>query len=793
VTDIYDILNRAELLQEYIFSKEYLFKDFPNYTNEEKVRFELNALLITLKRLMEDFELANKNKKLIYIMDSTEYMGYVDPQNKINSYLFKIEGKRFSNNEIIEETKYRKYRYEVLFHLNLKAETGLTKPIFHERHLAEVARYKVKILLDNIKKIDQLLIKYPTLKQKIDTEEKLVEFIETEGLFNVFNNLATQMVKTKRYDDLIEHQKFTSVKKSNWGELLALNEILSTEIGTLDYNTDLYRFLIAPFSNYPDSEINIGPLKVDYKVLSYICWANRLLKKHDSKYRLALLSSNKFLTVYTKYIVDYFEKRNRNIELLNYLEDILYVRYPTVLINTINIEKSYWNKTRNDINNKLIPVISSAINQIKYGRKLKNISKQLEYISEEWGELRKAFIVHEHIEDLKELSETKEEIKKLEPAEIKSIKSIKKIGFDSIHRFLFDSSHQRISDLVNNYIGANSERFVAEFRGESKFGKPYKKEGLRWFIRSLTKGQSQFVFQLPIDMQSWISFENEKLNELRKIEDLRKESPYYYKYICILYSCISRDWHIVLPIANAILQQPESSNNNLREEILYVQSLAMRFVLCKDICSRGWKRVQLNDEITTIHLKINDALSLNADNVRIKLSEFSFRLETFVYRCHKIHDLHENYNWNDDVDYKYLIEEYNSGSLLNELEDNIDHHVFGDNLYLMYYKVLLSFYVFTKYANMLPGSELETIFVNEQKDEYVKILEELNGKIKGHHLVADFLIEICKDENRLFENVIEYRQKMETMDTNTFIKRFVLMPVCTTKRPKKRAFTSHSF
>lgn len=767
--NIYNILNNSDLVHEYLSEQAYLFKSYPRYSPEEKVTFELNALLVTLERLIEDFELVDEDKKLIYVMDSQEYRGYVDPEDRIKSYIFNVKAEALDKTKKSKRIEHKKYRYEVLFHLNTKLDVNLNSPIFHERHLAEVARYKMYLILSEFKNIDKILTEYPDLSQKKLTANELVEFVKSKGLINVFGELAKRIKKTKRYDDLIEKKKFNSVKNTDWVELLQLKEHphIAEEIKQLDYDTDMYQFFIKPIKDNFEAAGNLKSFEVDYKVLAFVCSVNLLLKECKSEYRLAFLSSNKHLTVYTKYFFNYFEKRNQHIELLTFLEDILYVRYPTVLINTIKKEKNYWQGIKDDVNNKLIPVISSALNQLKYGRKVGDLKKQLDYISDEWEKLRKDFIVQEHLEDLEDLKNTLNN------------KSIQNIDFTEIHQSLFEEASKRIDKLVDHYLEANSDRFKKEFVGEIKQGEKLNKRDNRWFIRSEYERHTKFIFQYPKEIQEYISIENGKITKIPDFKELKSTNKNHYNYVCVLFSSILKDWNVVLPIAESLSSNEKDLNANLKEEIFLMLSIAMRYALCRDICAKGWKKVKLNSRLDDILDKSKKAINSNKNNLRIQLSLFSLKLESFVYRCHKSKDLSQKFDFCDNEDFNYLMDEFNHNNWISK--QYFKNHIFSNHLYHMYYKVLLSFYIFIVYARLVDyHTSISTPKFNEEKKAHIILrLKELDETINSnkHHILSQLLISICEKKKRTNKDIAEWKEQLKKLDANSFIKRFILLPV----------------
>jgi len=428
----------------------------------------------------------------------------------------------------------------------------------------------------------------------------------------------------------------------------------------------------------------------------------------------------------------------------------------------------------------LIPVISSALNQLKYGRKAGDIKKQLDFISDEWEELRKDFIVQEHLENLEELKNAPDK------------KSIKNIDFTEVHKSLFEKTSKRIDALVDHYLEANSERFMKEFVGEIKPGKRLKKPGNRWFIKSEFYRHTKFIFQYPEEIQQYITIENGKITKIPNLEQLKLTNKDHYNYLCVLFSSILKDWNVVLPIAKS-LSNEVNLNIDLKEEIFLMLSIAMRYALCRDICARGWERVKLNNRLNYILDKNKKALNLNKDNLRTQLSLLSFKLESFIYYCHKSKALSEKFDFFDDPDFNYLISEFNHNNWIIDFKEQFKNHIYRNHLYHMYYKVLLSFYIFIIYARLIDyNTSLSTHKFSEEKKEYIILrLNELDKTINSnkHHVLPQLLISICENKKRTNKDIAEWKEHMKKLDTNSFIKRFILFPVLSQLKTRNMGFS----
>ena len=748
--------------------KRYAFKRKPNI--KERQKYELDALYNTLDRLLEDFKLKEKGKELIYVVDSSEFMGYVNPDMNIEKYVFKITGDDLKQSLLQKKAKWRKYRYEVLFGMmEQKSSHSIKNCLLHPSHFNELVNYyyyllsqslpkkeqlKDYLLSDNIEKKDLLNI------SKEDVMTLMTRMKDEAQYIDVFRDLTKKANLIERFNDLKNEGNHTDIRTFKWDELGITNNAVIKKLENLEYNINFYECLNYPFDSRSKQIPRNRTLRIDNKVLAFICTANQYLV--DTKYRLALLSSSKLITNYTRYLLDFITNKDGiKKEISGYFHDVLYVRYPTVLINNIKHQENSW-EVKSSIEKELMPIIKGVINKLDNPSITKqSYNEELKEIAEKWEKLRDNFLIEENFEDVEEQVD---------------------VDISAIYRLVFEDSEQLLNDLVDSYLYQKIRRLAKGFNailtpinnGSSETG---------YFIRSTHQGTSQYVYQIPSKFRNdgLIIKENNTVKiETSTLDEYKLNEKIYYKYACILFACIQKDWEIVKTVSSDFIEKYESSSNiDLIEEAYYFCHLSMRFDLFYQLSKYGFSkniRFDFVDCVNKIDNHLNSAIKLNKNNPRLQLSDLSFALEKMVFQF-KWREFYGESMPNIDEDYySKLLDEFKEGHFLKKIQDNFNKHYFKDNLYLMYYKVLLSFYLFCK-TNKCKDQK-ETLPEEKVKDYSENLKARYNdlaneNQYSGTKFIIDATSQLLNEKYDL----AELELSCKNLPKFSFLRRFIARPV----------------
>lgn len=754
--------------------KRYLFKR--KQSKREKQRFELNALFNTLDRLLEDFILRDENIELIYLVDSSEFMGYVNPEANIENYVFKIEGLDLDPLLIRKKAKWRKYRYEVLFGMKSIETKGKISNIYHQRHFDEVVGYYHYLLANSLSSINTLnsylFDVVSTDSAMMNTEEEIITSLKNmkeKGIYiDVFKELTQNRQFIERFNDLKNEGDFQDLNSFDWSAI-GLSKEYHDDAMNGKYDDAFLEALNLSFIASDKSRKQT--LRIDHEALAFVCSTNDRLIKSNSNYRIALLSSSKLLTNLTRYLLDFVsDKDDITKELTTYFNDVLYIRYPTFLINEIqNLQGTKNWKVRKLIKHELLPIIRSVLRKLQNKQKRLNIEPDLNLIARKWKELRDNFLIEENIEDF-QLQKTENEI-----------------DFKAVYEIIFKDNERILDDFVDSYLYLKLENLSKGFKGQIKSFEKYKANGeTRMFLKSDDSFTSQYVFQIPeIFLENKIiTFSNESLIKIQKsrLALFRKSDRINYKFACILFAAVQKDWEIVKSISISFLKtysEDPNCSKSLIEEIGYIYHLSLRYSLSDKVARYGFENLVHFDffgYIDRINKELEKAIKLNENNPRLLLSQLSFKLEKYVL----IDNYSKNYDGNKEIAstkealFDGLQLEFTKSNFLENVEENFGLHCFSDNLFQMYYKVLLCFKI-----HCFIRDQNETTQDEEKSTELLGSLISINNKLNSAKLYngTKFIIEATKQILHISKydvNILE--NSCKDLPTHSFLRRFIARP-----------------
>jgi len=224
------MINYLRYIQDYLpefthylkSEKAYLLKK--KRTRAQKQRFELNALYNTLDRLLEDIKLKKQGIKLTYVVDSSELGGYVNPEENIDSYVFKIEGGDLEDSLIKKKAKWRKYRYSELFGMQ-ESNDQRNQVIIYSGHLNEFRLYFEDLLVNNLTAHGDIKMYLNNVSDKKDllklkSKEEILGYLnsmkEDAKYINVFNEVTQYENLLRRYNGLKKQGNQINVGEFDW-------------------------------------------------------------------------------------------------------------------------------------------------------------------------------------------------------------------------------------------------------------------------------------------------------------------------------------------------------------------------------------------------------------------------------------------------------------------------------------------------------------------------------------------------------------------------------------------------
>ncbi len=680
---------------------------------------QLYLLSCTLHRLIEDFKLESRGiKSLVYVVDSTEFQGYVDPYEHIWKYIFRIDKDKYDKKHLLEKAMERKYRLEVLFGKKQVKTKNVLDNIIHPAHIYEIFAYKSFLMKGILKNnISDELTKFfegyrPTGKSNEEKAEKFIKKIKNSEhrFINVFIlKFTEQLNKLQRFKDIFEGGVVVEPKDFKWNYIVEEDEGLEQILREIDYDERLYNFFYEVLSVFNIGRNSSDALKIDCKALAYVCTVNIYLKENNIAYRTSMLSSSRVLNIFSKSIIDFFENTvQMGNRIANDFRDIIYVRYPTLLINQI---KHTWkgggdNKNHNDFCRLVGDYFKELNRSSDYleGAALKEQDhKKLSEIKDQWIELRQNLMLAENIEDVQERESGDSNLTKKDK---RLFDSLNTIGFDNLYSTVRNLNEEIIDEVLKNYLVINAESLCHNFKAKIL---SIEKDGLgekRYLLSSSKKGTCQNVFQIPEGFfkaqlltktaeNHIYSFDAKKLKSI-------KSDNYLLLYLRILCSALLRDWTIVEIVTRRYLKEYSDvpANTHLLEEVNYLNHLANRHGLYtfKSVTKLKYSEDGLDHELNYIDNLLEEAIKLNGKNPRLKLCKTIFIFEKAVFRVAShsegISSFEVALEKVDDFKSFYQAEYLEQSFYKNN--GNFEDYPFRNNLLSMYYKTLLTFYIYSK-------------------------------------------------------------------------------------------------
>jgi len=483
------------------------------------------------------------------------------------------------------------------------------------------------------------------------------------------------------------------------------------------------------------------------------------------------------LTNYSRYILDFISNHDsQKKEVFKYFLDTLYIRYPTILINSIKHNNGKAWSDIIEIVQDLMTIIRGVLDKIKKGSHLSVYRNDLKDIASKWEKLRDNFQLEENFEDVEK--------------DVVGDKNFHSI-FESIYAVLFDENESLVSDLIDSYLYRGVSRLSSGIDGV--YGSTqmyYRPDEIRHFIKSNNEGTSQYVYQIPLPLiENKIIRFNSKTKKIfvnnTQLNLLKSDNIFYYRYICILTAAIQKDWNIVKLVSENFLKKFGRSHEdeNIIEEVKFLRNLSLRYDLSYQLALHGFTDslyFRFFSAINSIDELLNQAIDKNNGNPRVMLSRFSFQIEKYVYAkkyeatYNKIND-----ELNSSEIYDVLIQEFNQSQKLKIIEDNFNGHTFKDYLFLMYYKCLLTFYLYCINSNN-SNTNKGHHFDNKKAQDHLDQLKLYHSRInqENRYFGTKFIIEAV---DQFLLNKPYSLQKLETpcknLPKHSFLRRFVSRPI----------------
>lgn len=770
---------------------------------------QLYLLHSTLYRLIEDFSIISTDKiNLVYAIDSTEFRAYVDPLEHIKQYIFKIENDNYSELDLLEKARKRKYQLEVLFGKKLVSSKNELNHLLYPKFNDEIFAYKQFLLKRMLKEpMSQKLINYiKTYKPvgKTDTEkaENFVNEIKKpdNGFINVFvKKFVEQTNKLQRFKDIFAGDRnFREPKLYDWKGNIEITDALAAEISEIDYNERIFSFFYTVLKRF-NLHRSDDSLIIDCKTLAYICTINIYCKQKNIPRRVALLSSSSLINIFTKSIIDYFDYSSRfSSNKYNDFRHIIYVRYPTLLINQIRFTDAEQQSDENSKHIVLFKLVENLILKMttdldyKKGEKIKKEDQaDLKTIKEDWSELRENLIIEQNFKDAKE----KVDQNRVSNEDKELFEAINNIGFDNLYNAVHTLNTEIIDEILERYLILNAEKLNSiDFHARvDKIAKD-SAGNTRYLISSLNTKTCQNVFQIPkAFIDDGILIKSPKENVFNfDIEKLKKfkysnSADHLLIYANILSSALLRDWTIVEIVTQKFIEDYEGceEGGDLVEEVKYINHLANRGILYNNRSRIEFafkNEMTLNSELNEIEHNLNNALEHNPNNPIIQLCKSSFaferaviEIESSTYKVISFKQALDNQNFkcffqNEYVDNQFYL------NYLNLFED----HPFKDNLKSMYFKVLLAFYIYCKVTfNDIEAENLE-ILESRLKEYSTKLKNIIDAEFERDNLypekrcLTNYVAEIAE---QIISSNFDYeaiRKKSKKIRRNSFFGRFIL-------------------
>ena len=765
---------------------------------------QLYLLSCTLHRLLEDFKLESRGiKSLIYVVDSTEFQGYVDPHEHIWKYIFRIDKDKYDKKHLLEKARERKYRLEVLFGKKQVQTKNVLDNIIHPAHIYEIFAYKSFLMKGILKNdISDELTKFfegyrPTGKSNEEKAEKFIKKIKkSEHRFiNVFIlKFTEQLSKLQRFKDIFGGESVVVEPKNfKWNYIVEGNKDLEQILRKIDYDERLYNFFYEVLSIFNIGRNSPDALKIDCKALAYVCTVNIYLKENNIAYRTTMLSSSRVLNIFSKSIIDFFENTvQMGNRIANDFRDIIYVRYPTLLINQI---KHTWkggedNKNDNDLC-RLVGDYFKELNKSNdylEGAALKEQDrKKLSEIKDQWTDLRENLMLEENIEDVQERESANYNLTKKDK---RLFDSLNTIGFDNLYSTVRNLNEEIIDEVLKNYLVINAESLSNNFKAKIL---SIEKDGLgkkRYLLSSSKKGTCQNVFQIPEDFfneQLLIKTTEDHIYNFnaKKLKSIKSDN-YLLLYLRILCSALLRDWTIVEIVTRRYLKEYSDVpvNTHLLEEVNYLNHLANRHDLYtfKSVTKLKYSEDGLDKELNNIDKLLGKAIRLNGKNPRLKLCKTTFIFEKAVFRIASHPDTIPSFEAaiQEVDDFKSFYQsEYLEQSFFKN-NGNFEDYPFRNNLLSMYYKILLAFYIYSKTtfseSGAVPSEKLEQ-YAKVYCDELSKIVaveKEKDSDYLEKRLLTNYILLLSQQLIAGKYNYEQLREGSSRMKKATFFGRFIL-------------------
>lgn len=786
--------------------------------------YTLSLLSATISRMLEDVKPdSNTLKPTVYAIDSTEFQAYVNPMDNLMTSFFNIEEEYITDELRLKKGRQRKYIAEVLFDKKEVDTANIKNSILHTEHQYEVDNYG-KWLYENLfgsqKKLSEKLIEYldnledfnlPTGTPEKRAEKAFEKILEEKKFFNVFNDDFVKKISyIKRFKDIQTNSGYYVVNNYPWETLLEDAQTEHIEhLKSLKYNQHLFRVFYEIFDhfNFHRSERS---LKIDCKVLAYVCTLNTYFSQNNIKHRVALLSSSSLVNVFSRSLINYFEYIDQfDNKRADSLRDVLYVRFPTLLAN--QIDNSLMTHLGGELSQllKLIDDLFFSMNQnenycLKNQQEKTNAaatydeaievrdSQKLKEISTKWNLFRDNLLYEKNIIQVEELNKS-DEGKSQNPL----LNSIKDIGYEHFYATIKNINENLIDELIDFYLKTNAYQLNYELKAILSSIECQTKGYVRYLIKSIKKNTCQNVFQVPKQyIKEKIIEKQEGTKDIYTLNvdvlfELKKtEQRYLYTYTCAILSALIKDWTTVELVCEKFIEDySDSSNEEIKlflEEVYYIIHLSKRNNLFKKRSLTTQGENSLESSLKDVLSPLNKAKELNERNPRLKLSQISFDMEKAILLIEK-NDLANK----DSEHLKMEIPEYkniyekefiNSDFNLGDNKDFINKHPFKNNLISMYYKVLLSFFIYN--VTSLRYGEFEEKKLKQQALVYFENLkmivesqhEEFRTGDNELHLrrpVTAFVMEFMKQYKENSFDKERLRLLSKTLPKNTFFKRFI--------------------
>lgn len=777
------------------------FVDRDRFVQERII--QLYLLHSTLYRLIEDFNITSaKDLNLVYAIDSSEFQAYVDPEELIQQYIFKIENDNLAKAHLLDKAKQRKYQLEVLFGKKLVASENELDHILYPAFNHEIFAYKqflVKKMLRNPMRGE--LTKYlNAYKPKGESDiEKAANFVsdikeEDNKFINVFvKQFVEQTNKLQRFKDIFsDNRNFREPKFYDWKKNVFIPDSLVTKISEIDYNERIFAFFYSVLKRF-DLNRSEDSLIIDCKALAYICTINIFLRQQEIPKRVTLLSSSSLINIFTMSIINFFE---HNLRFKNNahsgVRDIIYVRYPTLLFNQIRFtdkEEKSDETSKHKILFKLVDSLfrkMSADVDYKKGEKIKaEHQSDLEKIKKDWSQLRENLIIEQNLKDTKEKSDQNFSSKE----DQKLFEAINNIGFENLYKAVHTLNSEIIEEVLERYLMLNAEKLSIDFHARVEKIDKNGKGKVRYLISSLNIKTCQNVFQIPkefIDKDIIIKSSAEDVYNF-DIEKLKKfdysENDHLMIYANILCSALLRDWTIVEIVTQKFIEDYKDSEagSNLMDEVRYINHLANRGILYNNRSRIEFQNEKaLKSELVQIEQNLDNTIKQNPNNPLIQLCKRSFDFERAVIEIlnNKILTFTQarSNKYFDD----FFKKEYIDNQFYKDHEYDFKDHPFKDNLNSMYFKFLLAFYIYCKVTFQDINDENIELLEARSKEylEKLKIIVDAayknDKKYPEKRCLTNYVVEISE---QILSSNFDYNsiyEKSKKIRKNSFFGKFIL-------------------